>query len=274
MLVPLLGFSFQEDALPTELTLRYFQKGEFVELQASLLDEDGEPVSVVNIDFIVEINDSSINLGSVETNQKGIAILQKELAFLRRLGHHFTFEASFDGNDAYEPIAANREIQDAILNVKAETVDSVNTVFIQLLSWDEENEETGVSDIEIYFFIPRMFSQLPIGESYTDGDGEDQFEFPTDLPGGPAGELVLISKVDEHKNYGTIETKADVTWGIPTNSAALPNRSLWSPDAPLWMLITFIILMSGVWFHYYLIIYKLIQINKKGSHDDPINYSE
>ncbi len=272
--IPFLGFSFQEETLPTELTLRYFQKGEVAELQSTLLDEDGEPVMGASIEFNVTINDELISLGTSSTDKNGLAIIQKEMSFLRKLGHHFVFETSFEGNDSYDAASADREIQDAILSVVAETIDSVNTISIQLMSWDEENEPTAVSDVEVYYFIPRMFSLLPIGESYTNEDGEDQYEFPSDLPGGHAGELTLISKVEEHEEFGTVQTKIDVSWGIPLAEVALANRELWSPGAPLWMLITFIVLMTGVWFHYFLIVFKLFQITKSGSSKDELIYTE
>ena len=271
---PFVGFSLQEDQLPTELALRYFQKGEVAEVQATLLDEDGEPVSGANVEFRVTINGELLELGNNLTNEKGVATISKEMIFFRKLGHHFTFEAEFTGTNQHGSASEEREIQDAVLTVVAETIDSVNTISIQLQSWNEENELIAIPEVEVYYFIPRMFSLLPIGESYTNEEGEDQYEFPSDLPGGPAGELTLVSKVEEHEDYGTLEAMIGVTWGIPSKATALPNRALWSPDAPLWMLITFIILMTGVWFHYLFIVFNLFQIRKSGASSDEIIYAE
>jgi len=272
--IPVLGFSIQEDPLPTELTIKYFQKGDNIELNALLQDEDGEPVSDMVVHFTASVNENKIDLGNLKTNAEGVAVLEKEISTLRTLGHVFYFEATFEGTDAYDGSSAEREIHDAKLLLGAETIDSVNTVVIQLMSWNDQGEEIPVSETEVYFFVPRMFSRLPIGESYTDDGGEDQFEFPTDLPGGSTGKLAVIGKIDEHEDMGTIETTIEVPWGIPVLQEGKNSRALWSPDAPMWMLITFIILMTGAWFHYFLIIFKLFQIKKIGSSEDKIIYTE
>ncbi len=40
-------------------------------------------------------------------------------------------------------------------------------------------------------------------------------------------------------------------------------RALWSPNPPLWMLITFIILVTVVWGHYIVIVYELFRLRKE-----------
>lgn len=265
----------QEDLMPVEIELTYVQRYDSLVLTATTRDEDGEPIQGLDILFSVHIAKNSATLGSSKTNAKGVARISKKLDDLRKSGHLFHFEAVFKGDDTYDASSIDLEIRDAKLGMVTEVIDSVNTVSLHLTSWDDNNEEMNVSDVEILFYVPRLFSLLPIGDAYTNRHGQDEFEFPTDLPGGPKGELTIVSRIEEHEDFGTIEIREAVTWGIPValNTSKQP-RALFSRDAPIWMLITFIILMLGVWCHYFLIIFKLFQIRNKGNTSEALIYTE
>jgi heme/copper-type cytochrome/quinol oxidase subunit 2 len=47
-------------------------------------------------------------------------------------------------------------------------------------------------------------------------------------------------------------------------------RALWSAHPPLWMMITFIVLMVTVWGHYVVIVYELFRLRKEEPHA-PVN---
>jgi len=115
---------------------------------------------------------------------------------------------------------------------------------------------------------------LPIGDITTEENGKGEYKFPGDIPGGYDGELTVIGRIEENDKFGNVEAMYNTTWGVKKAEqlAKLP-RALWSPDAPLWMVITFVVLMVGVWYHYILIIYKLIRIHLS-KHPDAIDYSE
>lgn len=238
-------------------------------------DEDEAPVSGIDISYSVVVNGATIQLGSSTTTEGGISVFTGNLSELRTKGHQFKFSANYAGSDEYDENSAEIDITDATLSLKTEIVDSVNTVFVSLTKWNNEGESVPISDEDIKLFVPRMYSLLPIAEAYTSEEGEDEVEFPNDIPGGPAGELAIIGKLEEHENYGTLEAKADTNWGLPVSLDInkLP-RALWSPDAPLWMVITFIILMTGVWGHYVWIVFNLFRIKKLGNKNEPISYSE
>jgi 5-hydroxyisourate hydrolase-like protein (transthyretin family) len=260
-----------------DITFTYVQKADATYLlKAKIVDEEAEePVEGITIQYSVSINSESKQLGSAVTNANGVSEFKENLEELRESGHQFTFMATFVGNEAFDENEVELDITDAILSLKSEVVDSVNTVFVSLNTWDKNGELIAVSDEDIYLFVPRMYSLLPITEAYTNEEGEDEVEFPNDIPGGPAGELLVIGKLDEHEAYGTIESQSQTNWGLPVSldSSRLP-RGLWSPDAPMWMVITFIILMTGVWGHYFLIVYNLFRIKRMEDKDAPITYAE
>ncbi|MEQ8302437.1 MAG: hypothetical protein RIB47_03515 [Cyclobacteriaceae bacterium] len=272
------GFNLTSgEANNVEISLIYTQHANNTySLKATVADEEEEePISGMKILFAANINGVSLSLGSAVTNKEGISIFRGDLPDLRAKGHQFEFTALFEGNDQFEENQVELEIVDAQLQLKTEIIDSVNTVFVSLSRWDEDGNSLPIGDENIYLFVPRMYSLLPISEAYTSETGEDEVEFPNDIPGGPNGELVIIGKLDEHDEYGTIESQSETTWGLPVSLDVnrLP-RALWSPDAPLWMLITFIILMTGVWGHYFWIAYTLFSIKKLEDKNAPISYRE
>ena len=265
------------DSIGIDIGLVYIQHPDNTySLKTTVVDEDDEePVSGLEIVYSVLVNGESITLGKVATGSNGLSIFKGNLAELRAKGHQFTFTAAFEGNEEFDENEVELEIIDANLTLKSEVIDSVNTVFVTLSKWDETGELIPISDEDIKLFVPRMYSLLPIAEAYTSETGEDEVEFPNDIPGGPAGELLIIGKLDEHEEHGTIEAQSETNWGLPVSLDVnrLP-RALWSPNAPLWMVITFIILMTGVWGHYFWIIYNLLRIKKLEDKNAPLTYTE
>jgi hypothetical protein len=105
---------------------------------------------------------------------------------------------------------------------------------------------------------------MKIGEGTTDENGEASVEIPNNLPGDAKGNITLLVKLDESETYGYLEAAAVEKWGIPVSDKIEDQpRSLWSSHPPLWMLITFIILMAAVWGHYIVIVYELFRLRKE-----------
>ena len=265
----------QDELLSVDMELKYFQKNNDFELMAILVDEDGEPIEGLEVLFTAHISAANVKLGTATSNQKGVASIIKPLNELRKLGHQFHFESVFTGNSTYDAVSSERDIRDVNLFFTTEIIDSVYTVGIQLNGWTAENEIEPIPDTDVVLYVPRLFSLLPIGEAYTNKQGGDQFEFPMDLPGGPNGELAIISRIEEHEDFGTIEFSHQTTWGMPlSGQESNLQRTLWTPDAPLWMVITFSILMVGAWGHYLLIVIKLFQIRRQGNTKGELIYTE
>jgi hypothetical protein len=76
-----------------------------------------------------------------------------------------------------------------------------------------------------------------------------------------------MAKLDENEMYGNLEASVVQKWGIPVSDKIQDQpRALWSSHPPLWMLITFFILMAVVWGHYIVIVYQLIKLRKEEPH--------
>lgn len=97
-----------------------------------------------------------------------------------------------------------------------------------------------------------------------DEDGTGYIEFPTSIIGDSLGNVLVISRLEDHYDYGNVEVSGEINWAIPKKllTAEGPVRELWTPIAPLWMIITLIIMLSGVWGHYIYAIIQLIKIRR------------
>jgi hypothetical protein len=121
-------------------------------------------------------------------------------------------------------------------------------------------------------FVHRSFNPLKVGEGTTDVNGEATIEIPKNLPGDAKGNITLLAKLDESELYGNLEASVIQQWGTPVSDKLEEQpRALWSPHAPLWMMITFIILMCTVWGHYLVIIIQLFRLRKEEPEPDSPN---
>jgi hypothetical protein len=108
---------------------------------------------------------------------------------------------------------------------------------------------------------------MKIGEGSTDENGELSVEVPAGIPGDPKGNITLLAKLDESETYGNLEASVAQAWGKPvSNRTEDQPRALWSSHPPLWMLITFVVLMVAVWGHYLVIVIQLFRLRKEEPH--------
>lgn len=243
-------------------------------LEVTLENEDGEPVGNVPVKLFLMNDTIESPLSEVTLGPDGYG---KFAGSLEDLGesHIFNFKALFEGYDTL--LSSNTEItiQDSNLEVMFEIVDSVKTIEVQFSGWDEEGNEVMLEDGEIYFYVPRLFGLLPVGDVYTDEDGYDMMEFPDDIPGDEGGIVTIIAKIEDSDEWGNIESSYELQWGLATDlSTEETPRSLTGSRPPIWMLVTFIILMISVWFHYGWIFVNMRSISTEGKKTEEMIWDE
>ncbi len=251
-----------QDKIGLDITMMYSKGADgSIVLTAEVYDEE-EYEAVMDLDFqfiSVDVDSESL-LGTSRSNEDAIVILsniqmenilvgEESLMTFRITGENETYSGSHEIEVRYVDLDLNFDI-----------VDSVKILSVNLTGSNGE----GVEDGEIYFFVPRLYGDLPIGEVWTDEDGYDEMKFPTDIPGDENGGLTVIARIVESDDFGSIEVREEIDWGIPTATEALQDRNLWSPNAPLWMVITFAILITGVFVHYGWVVINLLKIKKLG----------
>ena len=215
---------------------------------------------------IYQLTDSTeVLIGEGTTNAKGlmeIKINAKDQISINADGF-YSLMATYEGDENHKSSDGDILFKPAILEMEAAIQDSINTVTIKI--YEDSEDATPVEGVEVVIQVPRMFSNLPIASEYTDEEGMVSFKFPDDLPGGENGELLIIAKALDTDEHASLQGQVQNNWGIPVSTIQSKHtRALWTPDAPIWMVWTFGLLMILVWGHFMVIIYKLVLIKKEG----------
>ena len=218
----------------------------------------------LKIEFTIGTDSLSKKLGEAITDNKGVAIVNcKADQLIVDNEGKLNFKAFFGGKDSLESAEEVLAIKRARLDMTPVKEDSLLTVKLKLVDLSS-GTETAVSETALGVFVKRLFSPLKIGEGTTDESGEAIIEIPNNLPGDSKGNISLLAKLEENEVYGNLEASVTQQWGTPVSYELkeLP-RALWSPHPPVWMLVTFVILMSAVWGHYLVIIIQLFRLRKE-----------
>jgi hypothetical protein len=219
-------------------------------------------VSIVNVTAT-----SETPLGFAITDRNGKATINvKGEGLVADAEGKVTLKAVFAGNKQMDPSDAEVAIKRAMLVITPTIADSVYTISAKIVDIST-GAEVPVPEAAIGLFVKRTFNPLKVGEGTTDINGEVAIEVPKNLPGNEKQIITLIGRLDENELYGNLEASVEQPWGtIISNQNKIAPRALWSNRVPIWMLVTFILLMTVVWGHYIVIIYELIRLRKEEPH--------
>ena len=218
----------------------------------------------LKIEFTITSDSLTKKLGEAITDTRGFAVFNCKPDQLRAdTEGKLNFKASFAGKDSIESAEELVSVRRARLEITPLKEDSLLTVKVKLIDLGT-GTETAVPEIDLGVFVNRLFSALKLGEGKTDEAGEASIEIPNNLPGDAKGNITLVAKLDENEVYGNLEAAVIQPWGMPVSDELkeLP-RALWSSHPPIWMLVTFIVLMTAVWGHYIVIIFELFRLRKE-----------
>lgn len=213
------------------------------------------------------LNDSTLTLATVKADTSGVISLYfaSDYVFpMNEEGKTF-LEATYEGNEVYRSASNDLEIMDLNLDISFEIEDSVKYLSVLATTLDAEGNKIPIEELEINIGVQRLYSVLPIGDVETDEEGSGVLEFPDDLPGDADGNIMIVAKVDESDDFGTVERTASQKWGTAVSYELKPlPRQLFSDEAPLWMIASVFIILLGAWYHFFLSISKLIKLKKAG----------
>lgn len=222
----------------------------------------------LKIHYFLVSDSGETELGAVNANLNGFGLLtvKPEQVIANKEGL-LNFKALVKANKNMEEGVGEASAKIARLIATPVAEDGAYAVQLKLVDLST-GTETPIPETAIGVFVKRQFNPLKVGEGTTDEAGEATVEFPAGLPGDPNGNLTILAKLDENETYGYLE--ASVTgekWGVPVSNKSIDQpRALWSTHPPLWMLITFFVLMIAVWGHYIVIVYELFRLRKEGPH--------
>lgn len=213
----------------------------------------------------VEVNEmGEKELGFLITDKYGKANLNvKADSLLPDKEGKYHFKAVYAGNKQMEAAEEEITIKRARLEFTPIKGDSLLTVQVKLIDVGT-GTEIPVPETAVGIYVTRLINPLKIGEGTTDENGEATVEVPANLPGDAKGNITLLARLDESELFGKLEASSTQVWGISVSDKLkkMP-RALWSSDPPIWMLVTFIVLMTAVWGHYIVIIVQLFRLRKE-----------
>jgi hypothetical protein len=238
-----------------------------VELKVSIKAKSSGNIvrpSGVTTSFFLVTDSGETELGKAKTDIAGMARIQvKKTSLLVNKEGKLHFKCQTDPTKKIEAGEEELSVKIGHLVLAANKQDSTQSLSLKLVDLSTGSEKPMVeTDLAIY--VKRMINPLKIAEGKTDSSGEAEIEIPSKLPGDSKGNIELIARLDDNEDYGTLEASTVQTWGTKVSDTVsdLP-RSLFSTHPPIWMLVTFIILVTVVWGHYIVIIYELFRLRKE-----------
>ena len=237
-----------------------------VNLRVSMINYvNRQPVPLQGLDIVFSAGeDSLIRIGEVSTDEEGMAVqvLENNSHLPVNEAGEIHYFAEYEGSENILSAYYDVYIVDADLEMTLSLVDSVKTVSVLAYTLSE-GEKIPVADEDVYVYVARMFNDLPLGEDFLDENGEYLVEIPDDIPGNIDGLIEIIVRFNDHYMFGTVEKRQEIKWGVPTDpQIPLSRRTLWTQIAPMWMVITLSILLTGVWSHYIYVIVQLFRIHR------------
>ena len=257
------------DVTPT-LTLTYLNtSNDSIILTADLFvkRETGNfALENAEVDFMASDGNESLNLGKIKADYTGNAVIKVFVNAGLPMDKEgkTTFTATFAGKGKYLATSENLSFKRAKLSITFSKKDSVRMIHVNAFQVEANNDPIPLPKEKVTIYIPRMLSNLKIGEIDLDENGTGSIEFPGALVGDSLGNITVIAMIEENEVFGTVKGQSTISWGIPKQYylAERPTRELWTPVAPVWMIITLIIMLTGVWAHYVYAVIQLILIKR------------
>lgn len=155
------------------------------------------------------------------------------------------------------------DLQDAIVTLSF--IDNNEAKIIQAKATEQDG--SPIEDLELYFYVQRTFSLLPIGDFFnaTDENGIVEIPFPEDLPGDMEGHVKIVVKILESDIYNDLTLETIKNWGVSTPVDQFEEkRSLWAAaaNAPITLVISTSAMILVIWFIIGYIIFILYKIGK------------
>jgi len=149
----------------------------------------------------------------------------------------------------------------AQITIKAGTEDGKKVIIATVT-----REGKPVANAHVVLQAKRTFGDLTLGEDDTLDDGTVAVAFPATLPGDSEGKLQVIAQIKSPPEHATVRAQAtlDGAVKVPVEVDPFP-RALWSPHAPLALVITIAALLTIVWSTYAFVVVQLVRI-KKSAH--------
>ena len=184
------------------------------------------------------------------------------------------FIAVTNGKSKEEESATESEITKAKILIDTSNNDGTRTVNVRVLKL-ENDDWAPVKDVDVKVGVKRLGGDLKVGdeETYTtDSLGQVAAEFKRDsLPGDQKGNLILVAKVEDNDQLGSLSVDKTVPWGIyikPTSNFG--QRALWAArgKSPVWLMFMAYSIVLAVWGVIFYLIFRVVKISQLGNAEE------
>lgn len=174
------------------------------------------------------------------------------------------FSADFSGKGKYLSASESISAKPAKLIVNFSKVDSIRYILVTGTQTEANGTQKPIGKTTVIISVPRLFTPLKIGEISLDENGNGKLEYPGNIVGDSLGNINVVARIEENDVLANVQGQSTISWGIPKQYylAEKPTRELWTPIAPIWMIVTLITMLTGVWAHYFYAIIQLVMIKR------------
>jgi hypothetical protein len=267
------------------ITLSYLCSNDTIILTANIFDRKEQGFFAIKnavIEFSASGDKESRILGQAKADEEGNAILKIPVAkeIPRDKDGKTTYSAKFNGKGKFQPATETFSAKLARITVNFSKIDSSHLILVTATQVDHNGIVGPIQKEKVIIYVPRLFNLLKIGETDLDEAGTGKVEYPGKIVGDSLGNIMVIARIEENDKFGNVQGQSSISWGVPKQYylAERPTRELWTPIAPIWMIVTLVIMLTGVWAHYIYAVIQLIkikQISKKnpGNPENNNNFS-
>ena len=155
-----------------------------------------------------------------------------------------------------------------VIQLQFSEEDSIKYISAQVNEYSSDSIGKPIAELDLYFFVQRTFSQLPIGDYFntTDENGEVRIEFPNDLRGDSAGNVIIIAMIEEDDMFEGVEVSKIASFGIPVytdpreNKRSLVSASANAPISLLLLVNGIILVVWGIIIYIFTQIYRIRRV--------------
>jgi hypothetical protein len=263
--------------ITTSITFNYLNSNDTIILTANIFDKKEQQIFAIKnavIEFSASGDNETLKLGQAKADEEGNAILKFPVnpAVPRDKNGKTIYSAKFNGKGRFQPSMQTFIAKPARIIVNFSKEDSLRFILVTATQVDQKGLIKPIQKEKVIVYVPRLFNLLKIGELELDEAGRGKVEYTGKFVGDSLGNIMVLARIEENDNFGNVQGQSSISWGIPKQYylAEKPTRELWTPIAPIWMIVTLIIMLTGVWAHYIYAVVQLIKI-KQVSKKNPGN---
>jgi len=231
------------------------------------IEKRWQPMKHVPVQIFLDSNSNNNLIANLQTDEHGKAttVVPAELkSIYDAAGSHKFIAVTKDGSQGEFALTKSK------IEIDTANADGARSVNVKVMKW-ENNEWLPAPDVEMRIGIRRLGGELKIGdeETYTtDSLGQVSAEFKRDsLPADEKGNIVLIAKVEDNDNYGSLSIEKTVPWGVNyKHESNFGQRALWAArgKSPIWLMFLAYSIIISVWGTLIYLLYLMFRIWKEG----------